>query len=124
MSQIVTVAYSPNDFFYNTSSMMPRDNECKTMIKSKVYWDDKCCIDKSDKSSCTTWNDNSGNCYKYELCKNKMYSALANKMQNSNSGSDERVANIKKQYEYAILNTVNLTSGIAVILYLSFYYFT
>jgi type IV secretory pathway VirB6-like protein len=79
-----------------------------------------CCSDPKnsnytlDKSTCSTWDDNKTDCYKYEVCKNKQYSQLVNKIENNHSGADERYANTKKQYEYEIMKTINITSGIAI----------
>jgi hypothetical protein len=35
-------------------------------------------------------------------------------MDNNHSGADERYNNTKKQYEYEIMKTVNISSGIAI----------
>ena len=127
---IVTVAYSPNDFFYVTSNMTPTDDECKLQY-SDASWNDTCtkCYEKSKNPNFTgtcdlSWNDIKTTCYNFQLCKNKEMANLANQQENKYSGSDERYANIQKQYDYAVLNTVNLVSGIAIIGYLTAFYFS
>lgn len=64
--------------------------------------------------------DNGSNCFSYQLCKNKN---LANKMQKNYDANDERYANIKKEYDYALLHTINIISGIFVITGFTFFYY-
>jgi hypothetical protein len=111
---IVTLAYNPNDFFYASSYSIPSDDTCAQWITNNT-----------DFSNCETqsWVDASVNCYKYKLCKNKELAALANSAKNSYNGSDERYANIKKEYDYAVLHTINIVTGIVALAGLSVYYF-
>jgi hypothetical protein len=140
----VTIAYNPNDFFYSTNSYnVPSNDECNfsfnndasysqcspcygvnisgnidansyTVTNGKIY------INKCDVGF---WNDTSSNCFKYELCKNKKLATLANNKQNNYSGSDERYANIKKEYDYAVLHTINIVTGIIILGGVTYYYF-
>ena len=64
--------------------------------------------------------ENGANCFPYQLCKNKN---LANKMQKNYSANDERYANVKKEYDYALLHTINIISGIVVITGFTFFYY-
>lgn len=68
------------------------------------------------------WRDISGNCFNYQLCKNKDLAKKAFNMQNKYGGSDERYANIKKEYDYAVLHAINIISGIFVVGGITFYY--
>jgi len=70
------------------------------------------------------WNDMSSNCFKYELCKNKNLATLANNAQNNYNGADERYANIKKEYDYAMLQTINIVTGIIILGGVTYYYLT
>jgi len=45
-------------------------------------------------------------------------------MQNNYGGSEQRYADISKQYDYAVLHTINIVSGFVVIGGLTFYYLT
>lgn len=68
------------------------------------------------------WRDTSSNCLKYELCKNKNLANTIGKIQNNYGGSDERYANIKKEYDYAVLHTINIITGIFIVGGITFYY--
>jgi hypothetical protein len=70
------------------------------------------------------WNDFSGNCYLNQLCQNKRLATLATNMQNNYGGSDQRYADISKEYDYAVLHTINIVSGFFLIGGLTFYYLT
>uniref|UniRef100_A0A6C0D871 Uncharacterized protein n=1 Tax=viral metagenome TaxID=1070528 RepID=A0A6C0D871_9ZZZZ len=111
---IVTLAYNPNDFFYATSYNTPSDDVC-------TQWN----TNHTDFSNCDTqsWVDASVNCFKYKLCKNKELATLANSAKDRYNGSDERYANIKKEYDYAVLHTVNIVTGIVALSGLTVYYF-
>jgi hypothetical protein len=123
---VIEVAYNPNDFYYATSGLLPSVEVCKTYLSNKPDWDKTCCINTNDKQNtalCPLWNDASNNCYKYELCKNKENADLANNLENNNAGASERYNNYKKQYQNDILKAINISAGIAIITYLSVYFF-
>jgi hypothetical protein len=107
---IVTVAYSPNDFYYVSSNVDL--SICSSANAASL--DASCCSSVEDKTNCSYYNSNKEVCYKHEVCKNKNNALLANKMENNHSGADERYINTKKQYEYEIMKTVNISSGIAI----------
>jgi hypothetical protein len=44
-------------------------------------------------------------------------------MQNNYNGADERYANIKKEYDYAVLHTINIVTGIIILGGVTYYYF-
>jgi hypothetical protein len=119
----VEVAYNPNDFYYTTSGSLPTPAECSNFLSNKDTWNTTCCADINDKSKCETWNDASSNCYKYELCKNKENADLANKLENNNAGALERHDNYAKQYRNGALKAVNISVSIALITYISVYFF-
>jgi hypothetical protein len=123
----VTIAYNPNDFFYNTSSYsVPSNDECNLFLQNDASYS-QCspCYGNTHINNCDVgfWNDMSSNCFKYELCKNKKLATLANNKQNNYSGSDERYANIKKEYDYAVLHTMNIVTGIIILSGVTYYYF-
>ena len=146
----VTIAYNPNDFFYATSYNTPTNDICTNLLQNDApYSQCSACygIDFSGNidgnvslngntyigtngnvyiNNCDLgyWNDMSSNCFKYQLCKNKNLATLANSMQNQYGGSDERYANIKKEYDYAVLHTINIVTGIFILGGVTFYYFT
>jgi hypothetical protein len=114
--------------------MVPDKDECRVQYSDASwnnYWKDTCnkCYSASVNPNFTgncdlSWNDISGNCYKFQLCRNREMATLANKQQNNNSGFDERYANAKKQYDYTVLETVNMVVGIGLITYLTVYSFS
>jgi len=135
----VTIAYNPNDFFYRTYSVP--DDDCNLFLNNDAsYSQCSSCyglnitgnIDANKGTNGNTyinncdigfWNDMSKNCFKYQLCKNKKLATLANNMQNNYNGADERYANIKKEYDYAVLHTINIVTGIIILGGVTYYYF-
>jgi len=110
MSNISTIAYSQNDFFYANAEhngRMPTSDVCNTMDLYNSYWD----------TSCNTINfaDNSGNCINKELCINKQNATLISNVQNKNSGSLEKYENSKQIFNRTMLTTINLGIGIVVL---------
>jgi hypothetical protein len=147
----VTIAYNPNDFFYASSYNTPTADECSYILQNNSdYSKCKSCyginffgkifgntdigntfIGNTDIGNiyiknCDLgfWNDMSSNCFKYELCKNKNLATLANNAQNNYNGADERYANIKKEYDYAMLQTINIVTGIIILGGVTYYYLT
>jgi hypothetical protein len=144
----VTIAYNPNDFFYMNSYNTPSDSICTNLLQNDApYSQCSACygVDISGNitgnidgnayigtngniyiNSCDIgyWNDMSSNCFKYQLCKNKKLATLANNAQNNYNGSDERYANIKKEYDYTVLHTINIVTGIFILGGVTFYYST
>ena len=122
---IVEIGYSPNDFYYTTSGIYADNkSKCPDLLQDKKRMDEKCCVNVNNKIQCSSvWKDVALECYNYELCKNKQYADLANHMANNNAGSDERYNNIQKQFQNEILKSVNIVASIAIISYLSVYYF-
>lgn len=138
----VTIAYNPNDFFYASSYNTPTDDICNNILQYDASFTQcKACygIDLSNNANgntyigtngntwinnCDTgfWNDMSSNCFKYQLCKNKKLATLANNAQNNYDGSDERYANTKKEYDYVVLRTINIVTGIIILGGVTFYY--
>jgi hypothetical protein len=99
-------------------------SKCPDLLQDKKRMDEKCCVNVNNKIQCSSvWKDVALECYNYELCKNKQYADLANHMANNNAGSDERYNNIQKQFQNEILKSVNIVASIAIISYLSVYYF-
>jgi hypothetical protein len=147
----VELAYNPNDFFYASSYNTPSDDICANFLKDDRI-DSQCanCIEFRKSGNLneiisntyagintnayigTNGNvfmgncdlnyikENGANCFPYQLCKNKN---LANKMQKNYSANDERYANVKKEYDYALLHTINIISGIVVITGFTFFYY-
>jgi hypothetical protein len=144
----VAIAYNPNDFFYASSYNTPTDDVCAQYLQNEhrykycsSCYDIKISGNIDDISGNTyagndnisgnvfinkcdlgVWNDSSSNCFKYQLCKNKNLAKKAFNMQNKYGGSDERYANIKKEYDYAVLHSINIITGIFVVGGITFYY--
>jgi hypothetical protein len=102
----VLVGYNPNDFFYSNATQlgnMPSDSSCNELKPYDNNWNYKCNLDN--------FSNNSNDCIKIELCKNKDY---ANKLMNinkKNGNLDEKYYNIKEQYDILFMNSINLGIG-------------
>ena len=116
MSDKIQIGYSANDFFYAEAdkfnvigdyNLKPTDNECKVFLSEN--WED---------SSCNTYfSDNSINCIKYELCKNKSTVSDVELNDNKYAESIEKNINADDDLKNTILNTMNLTIGIGFIFF-------
>jgi hypothetical protein len=120
---ITQIAYSPNDFYYVTSGLTPTESVCNSMLQQSSIYNTVCCENQPDKTKCSTWNENSENCFKYELCKNKQNADLAIQLENNNAAQYERHGNYTSKYNNELLKTFNITTSIAIITYLSVYFF-
>ena len=148
---IVTLAYNPNDFFYASSYNTPSDAECAQFLKNNdTFSQCSTCYNNIDAitaingntytggnvytgvngnlyiNNCDIgfWNNSSKDCYLNQLCQNKSLANSAINMQNNYGGSDQRYADISKEYDYAVLHTINIASGFVIIGGLTFYYLT
>ena len=68
-----------------------------------------------------SWQDNSSNCYKKELCKNKDNAQRIQKIQNNHLGSDQNFNDTMTLYKKEYAKMVNLSVGILVIAIVIFY---
>jgi len=68
-----------------------------------------------------SWQDNSANCYKKELCKNKANAQRIQKIQNNHLGSDQNFNDTMTLYKNEYAKMVNLSVGILVIAIVIFY---
>lgn len=119
----ITIGYHTNDFFYTiVGNKMPSDASCNNPETGFLFIPDSSCvlIDASGVSG-NTWMDNSYNCYKKELCKNKNLALKINDIENNHLGSQQNYMNSKKMYNNEILKTFNLTFGI-LLLFMTIYY--
>ena len=123
---VVEIAYHPDDFYYKTSVMYSENQSvCPTWLKEDTQptYEKMCCTDILDKKQCENWDKNTEKCYILELCKNKKYADLANKLDNNNSGANERQRNFRKQFQNEVLKTINISVSILIITYSSVYFF-
>ena len=101
----IVVGYSPSDFFYvdaiNRGTFDP--NECAALNPYDKMWDIKCT---------TEILDNSANCIKKELCKNKDAAEALTATQTVTSGKDIKYIDTKTQYYNEMMFSVNLGIGI------------
>ena len=112
-SSDILIGYSKNDFFYvnaENNGKMPNYQMCTDLKIHDVNWDISC--------NSTHFIDASANCLKKELCINKEYSNTIKSMQQTHSGSGEKYDNAKDVYDQTFAHTVNLGSGIVVIMIL------
>ena len=116
MTDKIQLGYSANDFFYEGAdnvniagahNLKPTDSECKVFLSQN--W---------DQDQCTTYfSDNSINCIKYELCKNKSTVSDVELNDNKYAESIEKNINADDDLKNTILNTMNLTIGIGFIFF-------
>jgi len=116
MSDTIQLGYSANDFFYakadkfnvtGSYNLKPSDSECQVFLSQN--WED---------GSCNTYfSDNSINCIKYELCKNKHKLGDLDTNDNRYAESIEKNANTDLDLKNTILNTMNLIIGIGFIFF-------
>ena len=136
MSEQTIVGFNSNDFFYvsaQENNMMPTDASCSTILseadENKYTGDDGETIEYDFATQCadlaedgiTQGSDTIRNglpCFRRELCKNKKYADNIYKKQGNNSGSEEKYDDSLDMFNFTLLNTVNLSLGIALILYL------
>ena len=112
-SSDILIGYSKNDFFYvnaENNETMPTAEMCTSLNIDHPGWDISC--------NSANFIDSSANCLKKELCLNKEYSNTIKSMQQTNSGSGEKYDNAKDVYDQTFAHTVNLGSGIIVIMVL------
>jgi hypothetical protein len=134
----IYLAYSPNDFFYvdisNVSiegynnELKPTDEECKSILGSQSKWvkiDGVDNIINTDNNpdisgntvfswdiSCSFWfKDNSLNCIKYQLCKNKNDVKDINTLDTKHTSDYAKNIDSNDNFKKIFLNTLNLTIG-------------
>jgi len=135
----VYLAYSPNDFFYvdisnvgipgYNNELKPTDDECTSLLGSQTSWDRIDGVsnivnsnnnpDISGSSilswdiSCNYWfSDNSLNCIKYQLCKNKENVTNVNNLDTKHISDYAKDLDTNNIFKNTFLNTLNLTIGI------------
>jgi hypothetical protein len=120
---VVEIAYNPNDFYYVSSGVYKDiSSSCSIYLGDKTNWEGKCCTNIN--GNCTSkWNEVSGNCFEFEVCKNKEYADSINKLENNSNGENERHRNFRNQYHNEIIKTINISASILLITYLSVYFF-
>ena len=125
----IVVGYNKNDFLYALVNDMPTVEKCNNVYENI---DDNACIpfpgnvdvsrlNPNELNQYRLWQDNSGNCLKKELCKNRDYSKKIYKLQNDHLGSDVKYEDTKKLYKNEYMKTINLSIGIIGILAVLFY---
>jgi hypothetical protein len=115
----VYVGYSPNDFFYQdvsninikgVNNLSPSDQECTTLLSQK--W---------DSSACNVWfSDNSANCIKYQVCKNKINAENIYAEDTAHNSAYVNHIDNRVDFENTFLNMINLGIGILFIIFVIF----
>jgi len=115
-SSDIIVGYNKNDFFYvnaeTNSGALTAANCTMNVGLHDPIWDVSC--------NATNFVDNSANCMIKELCINKEYANKIKSMQQNHSGADEQYENAKQVYDQTFARTLNLGSGIIVLLLLMY----
>jgi hypothetical protein len=105
----ITIKLSNNDFFYVSAKDMPNDGSCNDTYLETESGN---CV-PSDVSY--NWTDNSSNCYKKELCKNKEKANEINNLQNNHLGTDQNYLNSKVIYSVELRRGISLSIGILIL---------
>lgn len=115
-SSDIIVGYNKNDFFYvnaeTNSGALTAANCTMNVGLHDPIWDVSC--------NAKHFVDNSANCMVKELCINKEYANKIKSMQQNHSGADEQYENAKQVYDQTFARTLNLGSGIIVLLLLMY----
>ena len=106
MSTNIELSYSPNDFFYVNSDIMPKAEECANFAKfSQAEWDLSC-------NDSGRFKDASMNCVQKELCINKDKAEKLESKVNAHKGLDKNYIDSSMQYDIAFVDVINLGIGI------------
>ena len=113
------VGYNPSDFFYVTvdPAIMPTDCFSNVVWNLQDSIQDKTCLDNPESD-----NDKGVYCYQRELCKNQYYSEKVMSTIDKHSSSIERYLDVATQTNTQVINMVNLSVGVAAMLYVMFNY--
>ena len=115
-SSDIIVGYNKNDFFYvNAETNGGTLTAANCTMNVGLYdpiWDVSC--------NASHFVDNSANCMVKELCMNKEYASKIKSMQQNHSGADEQYENAKQVYDQTFARTLNLGSGILLLLILMY----
>jgi len=114
MSEHIYIGYSPTEFYYkhtNNAPFYPNNDECSILLNH----------DLSNNILCDDigFKDNSFNCLKKEICKNEILAENLN-LEYKNNGEAQKYIDYKYGYNNYLINVINLTIGIIIILYLIF----
>jgi hypothetical protein len=139
----IYLAYSPNDFFYvdignivvdgYKNGLKPTDDECTSLLGSQTSWVQIDGVKKikninnnpdisgnkklSWDISCNYWfNDNSVNCIKYQLCKNKNNVNSIEKIDTTHISDYAKDLDNNDVFKKVFLNTINLGIGVLFLL--------
>lgn len=104
----VIIAYNSKDFFWKSANY--NDKYCDLP---------QCSIDPRDINSTMITSKNIENCFKKEVCNNKVISQTLQQIETTHSGSDGRYMDTKNRFRFSILNTCNLGIGIITIIYVT-----
>lgn len=63
------------------------------------------------------WQDNSGNCYKKEVCQNKEKALKLNDLENNHSGRDQNFINSQNIYSLELRRSIALSLGLVVLIF-------
>ena len=110
------LSYSPNDFFYesvgnigvtSTNNFALNNNECDALLSQN--WD----------NSCNVWfSDNSLNCIKLKLCKNKTNAEQLSELETTHASANGKTLDVTNDFQYTFLNTINLSIGILFVFFI------
>lgn len=114
MSETIYIGYSPTEFYYydlmtHKAPFYPKKEECEKLL------DDNTNIQCDD----IGFIDNSFNCLKQEICKNKTL-AQSLDLENNNNGEIQKYNDFKYSYKNYLLKSINLSIGILGIIFLIF----
>lgn len=116
----ILLAYSQNDFFYNTVNYTDSDynNMCGNLFANEDTYN--CTSDQTWNMSATddsTIEEQRAKCIKLELCKNRDTANFLKNIKSVHSGAEERLSDTQASYNKSMIMTVNLAIGVVGIGY-------
>ena len=117
----VYVGYSPNDFFYKDVENVKIEGVANSLLKPSDQECEKFLSQNWDSSACNVWfSDNSLNCIKYQVCKNKINAENINAEDTAHNSAYSNHIDNRIDFENTFLNMINLGIGILFITFVIF----
>lgn len=114
MSDIL-IGYNKNDFLYALTDQTQLPSICD--LSSNILYSSISCVPSSP-----SWQDNSNNCIKHEICKNRDNANEIYQLQNNHLGSSNvKLEDTNKMYKNEYMRSIHLTIGIIGIAAFIFY---
>lgn len=115
-----TLAYMPQDFFYNSTNIQNNVEVCGNYDFNNVQQENNCAT-LTNIDPLTGKNDNGYSCFNRELCKNLAYAQMLNDTNTAHSKSNKEFTDTNTQYNLETINMTNLFVGIVGTILIMYY---